>query len=460
MYLTQWPVFESLERRCHLSVTPNDPLISHAGMYGLGQIKAPDAWDATTGSTSIVVASIDSGVDFAHPDLYLNIWINPGEVPFAVGTPGGLIQAPTSEPGVLTFHDLNHRHPNGTLANSAFVSDLNHNGYIDGEDLIFDTRWSNGIDDDGNGYVDDIIGWDFANNDNDPYDFDGHGTHTAGTIAAIGNNGVGISGVAWNVRIMPLKIFRDDSGTANIVHIAQAIRYAADNGARISNNSYGAPYGSNGDMMSQAIAYAAQKDHLFIAAAGNEGRLIDTGTQRSYPAAYNLDHIISVGAGNSARQRAAFSNYGPISVDLFAPGVGILSTVPGGYARFTGTSMAAPHVTGAAALLLSRDPSLTALEVKDLLLSTVDPDPLLASFSASSGWLNVGRAMSHVGVVGTTSTFTTGLTLTEAGLQALAALEQAPYPTKTSPFAFVNATLADVLDDSDDTLLTTARSLI
>lgn len=460
MYFPQPPCLESLEpRRLLAAAAAADPLFNDPGMYGLRQIDAPGAWVTTTGSSSIVVAGIDSGVDFAHPDLYLNTWINPGEVPFPIGIAGGLVQAPGSEPGVLTFGDLNHRLPSGSPANSAFVSDLNHNGYIDGEDLIFDSRWVNGIDDDGNGYVDDLVGWDFANNDNDPYDFDGHGTHTAGTIAAIGDNGIGIRGIAPGVRIMPLKIFSDNGGGAGSGVISEAIRYAADNGARISNNSYGASYGADGDTISSAIAYAANRDHLFIAAAGNEGRLIDQGPERSYPAVYNIDQIISVGAGDSARRRAAFSNFGVASVDVFAPGVGILSTVPGGYARFSGTSMAAPHVSGAAALLLSRDPSMSALEVKDRLLNTVDRDPELTYFASAGGWLNVGRAMNLAGLAGSTSTYAVGSTLTKEGLRALAALGQSP-STAGSSLTFSDTPLADVLEDTDDALLFANRQLV
>ncbi len=461
--LSPSPRFESLERRYHFAVTANDPLINHPGMYGLNQIDAPSAWAVTTGSPAVVVANIDSGVDFAHPDLYLNIWINQGEVPFPIGTPGGLVESPDYQDGILTFHDLNYRLPDNSLANAAFVSDLNNNGYIDGEDLIFNTRWVNGQDDDGNGYVDDLIGWDFVHNDNDPYDYDGHGTHTAGTIGAIGNNGIGISGVAWNVQIMPLKIFPDSGGGAAMSYIAEAIRYAADNGARISNNSYGAAFGSEGDILSQAIRYAATKDHLFVAAAGNDGRLIDREPPRSYPAAYNIDHIISVAAADSSNRRASFSNFGAISVDLMAPGVGILSTVPGGYARFSGTSMAAPHVTGAAALLLSRDPSLTALEVKELLLSTVNQDPSLTYFVASSGSLNVGRAMHHIGSNGTTTIFSTGSTLTQEGLKALVAMghtEYARYLSSPTPMTFSTTPLADVLDEAEDVLPTRPREVL
>lgn len=450
------PMFEALEPRRMLTVVANDPHMSDGGMYGLGRIGAFDAWDGSTGSSSVIVADIDSGADFAHPDLYLNIWINPGEVPFPVGTPGGIIEAPGFEDGVLSFHDLNHRLPDNTLANSAFVSDLNSNGYIDGEDIVFDGRWSNGVDSDGNGYVDDLVGWDFANHDNDPYDYDGHGTHTAGTIGAIGNNAVGVSGVAWTVQIMPLKIFADTGGGASDRVIAEAIRYAADNGARISNNSYGGAFGRPGDRISSAIAYAATREHLFVAAAGNEGIDNDTASNRSFPASYTLENIVSVAATDNGDRLASFSNFGAVSVDLAAPGVGILSTVPrGGYARFSGTSMAAPHVTGAAALLLSRDPSLSAADLKQRLLDNVDHVAGLSGAVASGGRLNVGRAMLSLGGVASTSTFNTGSTLTQEGMRALAELGFTRLEDPLSqPLPFSTTQVSDLLaDDGQEDLL-------
>lgn len=453
------PMFETLEPRRMLSISANDPGMRDAGMYGLGRIGAFEAWEGTTGSPTVVVADIDSGADFAHPDLYLNIWINQGEVPFPIGTPGGIVEAPGYQDGILTFHDLNYRLPNNSLANSAFVSDLNGNGYIDGEDLIFDGRWSDGIDSDGNGYVDDIVGWDFANHDNDPYDYDGHGTHTAGTIGAIGNNAVGVSGVAWTVQIMLLKIFADTGGGATDAVIAEAIRYAADNGARISNNSYGGAFGRTGDRIYNAIAYAASKDHLFIAAAGNEGIDNDTASNRSYPASYPLANIISVAATDSGDRLAAFSNYGATSVDIAAPGVGILSTVPrGGYARFSGTSMAAPHVTGAAALLLARDPSLSAAELKKRLLDNADHVAGLSGKVATGGRLNVGRAMQSLGGVASTSTFSIGSTLTEEGVRALAAMGYKRVDDPLSqPLPFSTTRVSDLLEEDEGDLLVSKR---
>jgi subtilisin family serine protease len=362
-------------------------------MYGLTRAGVTEAWATTTGSATVIVADLDTGADYAHSDLYLNIWLNQGEIPFPIGGANGIVEDPDDDDGIITFRDLNLRHTDATFANSAFVSDLNSNGYIDGEDLIFDARWSNNVDDDRNGYVDDIVGWDFANNDNDPYDYHGHGTHTAGTIGAISDNGIGVTGVNWSVQIMVIKIFTDTGGGATNSVIAEGLRYAVDNGARISNNSYGGTFGSNGDPLYEAIAYANSQNHLFIAAAGNESVNNDSSSGRSYPASYTLPNIISVAATDSTDRLAAFSNYGATSVDIAAPGVSIYSTVPDGYAAYSGTSMAAPHVTGAAALLLSINPNLTVTELKDILLRSADAVSDLSGKVLTASRLNVSEAV-------------------------------------------------------------------
>lgn len=275
-------------------------------------IDAPEAWDITTGNPDMVVAVIDSGVDMEHEDLAANIWTNQGEIP------------------------------------------------------------ENGIDDDNNGYIDDVHGWDFAHDDNDPSDTDsicgGHGTHTAGTIGAVGNNGIGVTGVNWDVQVMPLKIFKQvlfffcSTTSADIV---EAIEYATAMGVRVSNNSYG------GGPPSQAEHDAIQaSDTVFVVAAGNEG--VNNDTTPSYPANYNLDNIISVAATDHNDDLASFSNYGS-TVDLAAPGVAILSTTPyDNYESFNGTSMASPYVAGAAAMLLGENPQLTTKEVKWNLLNGAD----------------------------------------------------------------------------------------
>lgn len=275
-------------------------------------IDAPESWDITTGNPDMVVAVIDSGADMEHEDLAANIWTNPGEIP------------------------------------------------------------ENGIDDDNNGYIDDVHGWDFAHDDNDPSDTDaicgGHGTHTAGTIGAVGDNEIGVTGINWNVQVMPLKIFKRVLGlfcSTTSADIVDAIKYASTMGVRVSNNSYG------GGPPSQAEYDAIRaSDMVFVAAAGNEGRNNDT--TPSYPASYNLDNIIAVAATDHNDNLASFSNYGN-TIDIAAPGVQILSTTPyDTYDFFNGTSMASPHVAGAAGMLLGENPQLTTREVKWNLLNGAD----------------------------------------------------------------------------------------
>ena len=307
----------------YIDAVPNDPLApSMWGLNNIGQtggtvdadIDAPEAWDITTGDSTLVVAVIDSGSDLTHEDLAPNLWTNTGEIP------------------------------------------------------------GNGVDDDGNGYVDDVFGWDFSRNDNDPNDDEaacgGHGSHTAGTIGAAGNNGIGITGINWNVKIMSLKAAKTQflifCSLAD-ADILEAIEYAADNGAMLSNNSYG------GGASNQAVEDAIRASRrLFIAAAGNDGTNNDNSP--SYPASYQLDNIISVAATDHNDDMAGFSNFGVTSVDLGAPGVNILSTVPGDNydGTFSGTSMASPHVVGVAALLLANDPTLTPNELKWRLLQSTD----------------------------------------------------------------------------------------
>lgn len=311
--LSVHPLVDSIEPNYlhYISSTPDDTLFDSLwGANNTGQtggtfdadMDLPEAWDITTGDAGLVVAVIDSGAELTHPDLAGNIWVNPGEIA------------------------------------------------------------GNGIDDDGNGYIDDINGWDFVRNDNDPSPVggacSGHGTHTAGTIGAIGNNGTGITGVAWNVKIMPLNTFRTFLlifCTTADADLLEAIDYYANLGVRISSNSYGG--GGASSLMEDAIRSSKS---IFVAAAGNEGRNNDN--VPSYPANYDLDNIISVAATDHNDQLASFSNFGA-TVDVAAPGVDIVSTVPGGYESFDGTSMAAPNVAGVAALLLSQDSNLTNQEV-------------------------------------------------------------------------------------------------
>ena len=323
-------------------LTSNDP--RYGDLYGLhntGQsggttdadINAPEAWQVSTGSRDLIVGVVDTGIDYTHPDLAANMWVNPGEIA------------------------------------------------------------GNGIDDDANGFVDDVHGYDFANDDGDPFDDNGHGTHCAGTIGGVGNNGVGVVGVNWEVSLMGLK-FLDANGSGSTSDAIQAVNYATmmknqyGQNVRVTSNSWGG--GGSSSAMRQAIESGAEAEIVFIAAAGNDGMNNDTNPQ--YPASYISDAVISVAATDRNDALANFSNYGATSVDIAAPGVGIVSTTPGNsYASFSGTSMATPHVAGAAALALAVDPTLTVSQLRSGLLGTVDAVAGLAGKTVTGGRLNVGR---------------------------------------------------------------------
>jgi subtilase family protein/fervidolysin-like protein len=330
----------------HADALPNDP--SFFRLWGLnngGQsvggvpsvpdadIDAPEAWNVTTGSYNVTVAVIDTGVDYTHSDLSSAIWINSGE----------------DCPGCRT----------------------------------------DGLDNDGNGYVDDWRGWDFVNDDNAPADDHGHGTHVAGTIGAQGDNGIGVTGVSWRVRLMSLK-FLSASGTGSTADAVSAVLYAAEQGAEVLNNSWG------GDEYSQALAdaigVADADDSLFVAAAGNDGS--DNDAFPTYPSSYDLPNVVSVAATDNRDGLAWFSNVGRRSVDLGAPGVNVYSTWPGNsYQYLSGTSMAAPHLSGAAALAKAAFPGATDVGLKALLLGTTDPNQYLAGRTATGGRLNAAAAV-------------------------------------------------------------------
>lgn len=344
--LARHPDVESVELNYRVTVAqiPNDPRFSEQwGLHNIGQtggtfeadIDAPEAWDVTTGNSSVVVAVIDTGVDYTHEDLRANMWINTGEIP------------------------------------------------------------ANGVDDDGNGYVDDIHGYDFLNNDNNPADDNGHGTHVAGIIAAAGNNGIGITGVNWSAKIMAVKFLGAD-GSGHIADAIRALRYATSMGAKVTNNSWAG--GGYSQALLDAILEADAEGALFVAAAGNDWA--NTDFIQVFPAGYNAPNIVAVTTVDHHDNKPAWSNYGATTVDLAAPGVDILSTVPRGvcggcttgYSRMSGTSMAAPFVAGVAALVLSRNTLLPA-ELKKRLMDTADKLPSLVGFTASGGRLNAHRAV-------------------------------------------------------------------
>ena len=321
---------------------PDDPSFDYLwGMHNTGQtggtvdadIDAPYAWDVTTGSETVVIAVIDSGVDYLHEDLAANMWVNPGEIP------------------------------------------------------------GNGIDDDGNGYSDDVHGIDTVNNDGDPMDDAGHGTHCAGTIGAVGDNGIGVAGVNWNVRIMALK-FLSSTGFGTTDGAIECLEYAVDMGAHITSNSWGGgPYSA---ALKIAIQDASNAGIMFVAAAGNAGQ--DTDSVPHYPSNYDVPNVISVGATDPTDSRVDTatwaSNYGATTVDVGAPGYNILSTVPGdAYAHYSGTSMATPHVAGAIGLVKSVYPGITVAGLKDLVINTTDDKPQLQGLWVSNGRLNVASLL-------------------------------------------------------------------
>ncbi|MFZ9594507.1 MAG: S8 family peptidase [Bdellovibrionia bacterium] len=306
-----------------LEVIPSlkDPDLSRD--YGMAKIRANEAWAVTRGSKEIVVADIDTGIDYNHEDLAFNVWRNPNP-----------------------------------------------------------------------GEKNDIVGFDFVHNDGLPYDDNGHGTHTAGTIGAVGGNGIGTSGVIQRVSIMSLK-FLDGDGSGTTADAIRAIDYAIEHGARVLSNSWGGRGDPDNPALKEAIDRVKAKDVLFVAAAGNDG-VDNDGPNASYPAAFTTENLISVAATDERDGLASFSNYGKKTTHLAAPGVKIYSTAPGSrYKSLSGTSMACPHVAGAAALLWSIHPNWGYQKIKEVLLGTVDPVSSLARKTITGGRLNVGRALNY-----------------------------------------------------------------
>jgi len=340
-------------------LTPNDPdfnlqyYLHNTGQTGGivdSDIDVPEAWDIETGDENIIIAIHDTGVDYDHPDLEDNIWINPGE-------------------------------------------DLNGNGIVDPSDF-------NEIDDDSNGFIDDIRGYDFVNTtnpvppgedgkiiDNDPIDFHGHGTHCSGIASAVTDNNIGIAGVCWNCKIMPVRVGYKSQGGSGLIDLdgaAAGLEYAADNGAHIISMSWGG--GSVSYLIWDAINYSYSKGVILIAAAGNYNS-----DWKHYPAAY--DKVIGVGATDHNDSRAGFSNYGSW-VDVAAPGVNIYSTLFNDtYASWMGTSMSTPQVAALAALILSKNPLLNQDEVRTIIRSTTD------DVNSSKKYIGIGRINAYQAIL-------------------------------------------------------------
>jgi subtilisin family serine protease/subtilisin-like proprotein convertase family protein len=332
-----------------IDAIPNDDRFGDLwGLHNTGQtggtpdadIDAPEAWEIATGSHESIVAVIDTGIDYTHTDLAANIWTNPGEIA------------------------------------------------------------GNGLDDDGNGFVDDVHGYDFVNNDGDPMDDHFHGTHCAGTIAGVGNNADGVSGVNWSGSVMGLKFLNAagdgyTAGAISAINYATMMRTVYGVNIQVTSNSWGG--GPYSNALRDAIEASGDAGMLFVAAAGNSGS--DTDIRAHYPSSYELDNIISVAATDHNDQLANFSNYGLSSVDVAAPGVNILSTVPNNdYRRLNGTSMATPHVSGVAALIWSTSPNVSVDEVKSAIVTGVDLVGSLEGKTITGGRLNAHGALTGLGL--------------------------------------------------------------
>lgn len=327
---------------------PDDPFLEKLwGLRNLGQsdpkgagtsgmdIDALRAWDITQGSEETVIAVIDTGIDYNHPDLKENMWVNAVE---ANGDPG--------------------------------------------------------VDDDGNGYVDDVYGYNFAdpaNSTGDPRDDHSHGSHCAGTIGGRGNDGKGIVGVNWRVKLMAVKFLGSD-GSGTLEGAIRAIDYTTKMGAKITSNSWGG--GGESQTLKEAIQRAHLAGSLFVAAAGNNSANNDT--TPNYPSSYDVPNILSVAAIDNKGQLASFSNFGRKTTHIAAPGVNIYSSVMNGrYATYSGTSMATPHASGVAGLLVSNEPELTNIQLKQRMIATVRPLASVKTKVSSGGMVNAYFALTN-----------------------------------------------------------------
>jgi subtilisin family serine protease len=387
----------------HINKTPNDAeFTKQYGMHNTGatggtadaDIDAVEAWEVSTGSKDVLVGVIDTGVDHSHPDIAPNYWRNPGET---------------------------------------------------GVDASGKDKSTNGVDDDGNGFVDDFRGWDFANNDNDPMDDHAHGTHCAGVIGARGNDGVGVAGVNWNVSIVGIK-FLTGSGSGTLENAVKSIEYGNKIGVSLTSNSWGG--GGFSQTMLDAIKAANSKGILFVAAAGNDASNNDQ--TPSYPASYDVQNVISVAASDHKDQMASFSNSGVRTVHVAAPGVDIWSSVPGSkYQKMSGTSMATPHVAGLAALVKAAIPDATASQVRQRILGGVDRSAYWAARVSSGGRIN---ALNSIEVDNVPPAAVTDLNIVESGVMSVTA-EWSPVgddgATGNASAYEVRQSAREILNDAD-----------
>lgn len=345
--LNQNPLVEIAEPNYiyKINKAPTDPLYTQTwGLGNVGQadpknqvgvagidVNAERAWEIQTGTREKIIAVIDTGIDYSHPDLVENMWKNEVE---AAGTAG--------------------------------------------------------VDDDNNGVVDDIYGYNAINDSGDPKDDQGHGSHCAGTIGARANNGIGVAGVNWSVRMMAIK-FLDAGGSGSLADAIKAIDYATKMGAHVLSNSWGG--GGFSQTLLDSIKRSNDAGAIFIAAAGNEYNNNDNSP--TYPSTYQVENVMSVAAIDNRGAKADFSNYGKKTVHLGAPGVNVMSTTGGGYKSFSGTSMATPHVAGVAALLWANEPNLTAAEVKERLVATVRPLASMKGKTRTGGMVDAYGALTN-----------------------------------------------------------------
>lgn len=322
---------------------PDDTMYVAGEQWALEKVKAPEAWFLSTGH-AVTVAVIDTGVALTHTDLVANLWVNGGEIP------------------------------------------------------------DNSVDDDGNGYVDDVNGWDFDEGDAVPNDENGHGTHVAGIVGATTNNGEGVAAMGWGVTVMPIRAL-DAGGNGGTYEVSEAIRYAADNGAQVINLSLGAYAGA--PELASAVSYAQDAGALVVAAGGNHNR---TDPLQFYPAAY--PGVIGVAATDDTDQKASFSNYGSW-IDIAAPGVVINSTLMAwpDYGTKSGTSMSTPMVSGLAALIWTWRPALSATQVWEAIRDGA-VDLGSAGWDPYFGWgrMDAARAMSEAASGGASVQATGNLT--------------------------------------------------